>query len=178
MPDYRRIRVPGGSFFFTVNLLQRYPNDLLVRHIDELREATRRTRRRWRFHIDAWVVLPDHLHTIWTLPPGDDDYANRWRTLKQHFSRALPATERRSPVRLARGERGIWQRRFWEHMIRDDADYAAHMDYIHFNPVKHGYAKTVGDWRWSTFHRHVESGVYAADWGTDPGIEGVVGERG
>ena len=93
MPDYRRARVPGGTFFFTVNLLERYPNDLLVRHIEALRDALRRTKRRWPFHIDAWVVLPDHMHAVWTLPPGDDDYANRWRTLKQHFSRALPITD-------------------------------------------------------------------------------------
>ena len=87
MPDYRRIRIPGGTYFFTVNLLERYPNDLLVRHVDVFRDAVRRVRRRYPFHIDAWVLLPDHLHTVWTLPPGDDDYANRWRTFKQHFSR-------------------------------------------------------------------------------------------
>lgn len=128
MPDYRRVRIPGGTYFFTVNLLERYPNDLLVRHIDVLRDAVRRTRRRRPFHIDAWVVLPDHLHTIWTLPEGDLDYENRWRTIKQHFSRALDATERRSAVRLRRGERGIWQRRFWEHTIRDERGFALHVD--------------------------------------------------
>ena len=95
------------------------------------------TRKRWPFHIDSWVALPDHLHCIWTLPEGDDDNSNRWRVIKQTFSKALPMIERRSAVRVvARGERGIWQRRFWEHMIVDDADYAAHVDYCHINPLK------------------------------------------
>ena len=92
MPDYRRMRIPGGTYFFTVNLLERYPNDLLVRHIDALRESVRQTRERHPFHVDAWVVLPDHLHAVWTLPEGDADFANRWRTIKQHFSPALDAT--------------------------------------------------------------------------------------
>ena len=177
MPDYRRIRIPGGTYFFTVNLLQRYPNDLLVRHIAELRDAVRRVRRRRPFHVDAWVVLPDHLHAVWTLPPGDDDYAKRWRTIKQHFSRALQQVEHRSEVRRRRDERGIWQRRFWEHAIRDDADYAAHVDYVHINPLKHGYVERVRDWPHSTFRRHVESGVYPIDWADDPGIGDIRGER-
>lgn len=178
MPEYRRARVPGGTFFFTVNLLERYPNDLLVRHIEALRDALRRTKRRWPFHIDAWVVLPDHMHAVWTLPPEDDDYANRWRTLKQHFSRALPVTEHRSRVRITRSERGIWQRRFWEHMIRDDADYAAHVDYVHFNPLKHGYVKRVADWPYSSFHRWVAAGDYPTDWASEPAIGIPAGERG
>jgi putative transposase len=177
MPDYRRLRIPGGTYFFTVNLLERYPNDLLVRHVDELRNAVRRVRRRHPFHIDAWVVLPDHLHTVWTLPPGDDDYANRWRAIKQHFSRALADTERRSDVRWRRHERGIWQRRFWEHAVRDDADFAAHIDYVHINPLKHGYVERVRDWPFSTFHRYVRSGIYPSDWACDPGIDTRVGER-
>jgi putative transposase len=177
MPNYRRTHIAGGTFFFTVNLLERYPNDLLIEHIEVLREAVRRTRLRWPFHIDAWVVLPDHIHTVWTLPPGDEDYANRWRTIKQHFSRALPVTERRSKVRVARNERGIWQRRFWEHMIRDDADYAAHIDYVHINPLKHGYVQRVVDWPYSTFHQYVMAGVYPPDWATDPDIGNAAGER-
>ncbi len=107
MPDYRRYRVPGGTYFFTVYLLERYPNDLLVRYIENLRLAVRSIREKWTFHIDAWVVLPDHMHCIWTLPPGDDDFTNRWRLIKQGFSKTLPITERRSVVRVARGERGI-----------------------------------------------------------------------
>ncbi|MFH0344673.1 MAG: transposase, partial [Chromatiales bacterium] len=112
MPDYRRYRLSGGTYFFTVNLLERYPHDLLLRRIDVLRAAVRTVRARQPFHVDAWVVLPDHLHCVWTLPPGDHDFANRWRLIKQAFSRALPLAERRSSVRIARGERGIWQRRF------------------------------------------------------------------
>ena len=164
MPDYRRVRVPGGTYFFTVNLLDRRQNTL-VRHIDLLRAAVRETRRDEPFHIDAWVVLPDHLHRIWTLPPGDDDFSNRWKAIKIRFVRRLPRSERRSAVRVANGERGIWQRRFWEHMIRDDGDYARHMDYIHYNPVKHGHVRTVSEWPHSTFHRCVSAGLYPPDWG-------------
>ena len=168
MPDYRRYRVPGGTYFFTVNLLERYPNDLLVRYVDHLRSVVRAIRRRWPFHVDAWVILPDHLHCVWTLPPGDDDFANRWRLIKQGFSKGLPVEERRSAVRMARGERGIWQRRFWEHVIRDDADYAAHIDYCHINPVKHGYVSCVEEWPFSTFQRHVRQGLYPSNWAGDP----------
>ncbi len=164
MPDYRRYRVPGGTYFFTVNLLERYPNDLLVRYIENLRLAVRSIREKWTFHIDAWVVLPDHMHCIWTLPPGDDDFTNRWRLIKQGFSKTLPKMERRSEVRLARGERGIWQRRFWEHAIRDDKDFAAHVDYCHLNPVKHGYVKRPVEWPYSTFHKYVERGIYTPEW--------------
>lgn len=177
MPDYRRYRVPGGTYFFTVNLLERYPNDLLIRHIDLLRSVIRAVRIKWPFHIDAWVVLPDHLHGVWTLPPGDDDFTNRWRLIKQGFSKALPSTERRSKVRIARGERGIWQRRFWEHAIRDEEDYSAHVDYCHINPVKHGYVQCVSEWPYSTFHRYVERGVYPLNWAGGPESDMDVGER-
>ena len=108
MPNYRRVLVPSGTWFFTVNLLQRYGNDLLVREIGLLRETVRRVRSRHPFRIDAWVVLPDHLHCVWTLPPGDSDFSMRWRLIKSGFSRALPKTERRSDIRKAAGERGIW----------------------------------------------------------------------
>jgi putative transposase len=163
MPDYRRNRVPGGTFFFTVNLLDR-GSDLLVARIDALRQAVRQVRARAPFHIDAWVVLPDHMHCLWTLPQGDADYPGRWRAIKTAFSKSLPAGEPRSPVRTSRGERGIWQRRYWEHTIRDDRDYAAHMDYTHFNPVKHGYAAHPADWPFSSFRRCVTSGLYPAEW--------------
>jgi putative transposase len=166
MPNYRRCRTDGGTYFFTVNLLERYPNDLLVRHIDVLRRAVLETRQRQPFHIDAWVVLPDHLHCVWTLPPGDSDNPGRWRSIKQLFSKVMPKTERRSKVRLARGERGIWQRRFWERLILDDADFAAHIDYCHINPVKHGLVERVADWPYSTFHRYVKCGAIPLDWAT------------
>ncbi len=145
MPDYRRNRVPGGTYFFTVNLLERNRN-LLTDHIEALRVAVRRTRARHPFHIDAWIVLPEHLHCVWTLPPRDADYSARWKAIKIAFAKSLPATERLTPVRRARGERGIWQRRFWEHTIRNDHDYSAHLDYVHYNPVKHGLVAHASEW--------------------------------
>ncbi|MGH8547584.1 MAG: REP-associated tyrosine transposase [Methylococcales bacterium] len=166
MSDYRRYRVPGGTFFFTVNLLERR-QDLLVRHIDALREAVRVTRRQRPFRIDAWVVLPDHLHCVWTLPPGDDDFSNRWKAIKIRFVQAIPPTERRSKVRVTRGERGVWQRRFWEHAIRNELDYARHIDYVHWNPMKHGLVQRLADWPYSSFHRFVRLGLLSSDWAGD-----------
>jgi putative transposase len=165
MPSYRRVWHPGGTYFFTVNLLQRRGNTLLADQIDLLRTTVDLVRRRHPFHIHGWVVLPDHLHCVIELPEGDSDFVNRWRLIKLGFSKKLPKTERRSSVRVARGERGIWQRRYWEHLIRDEADFRAHMDYVHFNPVKHCLARRVSDWPYSTFHRLVEEGVYPVDWG-------------
>ena len=165
MPNYRRARHPGGTYFFTVNLLQRRGNTLLIDKIDLLRTTVDIVRGRHPFKIHGWVVLPDHLHCVIELPAGDSDFTNRWRLIKMGFSKGLPKTERRSAVRIARGERGIWQRRYWEHLIRDEADFRAHVDYVHFNPVKHGLVRRVGDWPYSTFHRLVEEGVYPADWG-------------
>ena len=164
MPDYRRAWHPGGTYFFTVNLLQRHDNDLLVRHIDALRDAVRTVKKRHPFHIHAWVVLPEHLHCVIELPPDDADFATRWRLIKMGFSKILPRTERLSKVRMHRGERGIWQRRYWEHLIRDEADYRAHVDYVHINPLKHGLVKRVADWPYSTFHSLVTAGVYPPGW--------------
>jgi putative transposase len=164
MPDYRRAWCPGGTYFFTGYALQRRGNDLLVRHIEVLRDVVRQVRKAHPFRIHAWVVLPDHLHCVIELPPEETDFAVRWRLIKANFSKRLPAVERRSAVRLARGERGLWQRRYWEHRIRDAADFAAHMDYVHFNPVKHGHVARVVDWPYSTFHRLVADGMYALDW--------------
>ena len=164
MPDFRRLRVPGGCFFFTVNLLERRGNALLTDRIDLLRDAVRRVRRTRPFAIDAFVVLPDHMHAVWTLPPDDDDFSTRWRLIKTFFARGVAATERRSRVRRADRERGIWQRRFWEHAIHDDADYAAHMDYVHFNPVKHGLVASPVDWPYSTFQYCAARGRYPHDW--------------
>jgi putative transposase len=163
MPDYRRNRVPGGTYFFTVNLLER-KSGLLVEYIDCLREAVRKVRLNQPFHLDAWVVLPDHIHCVWTLPEGDADYSSRWKAIKIAFSKSMPKTERLSAVRIAKGERGIWQRRYWEHTIRNENDYAAHVDYCHINPLRHGLVSHVADWPYSTFHRFVEQGVYPADW--------------
>jgi putative transposase len=163
MPNYRRNRAPGATYFFTVNLFDRRSN-LLAEHIDLLREAVRKVRHRSPFTINAWVVLPDHMHCLWTLPEGDADFPARWREIKKSFSKALPPIEARSTVMIQRGERGIWQRRYWEHTIRDDRDYAAHMDYIHFNPVKHGLADSPGDWPFSSFRRCVSEGLYPEQW--------------
>jgi len=164
MPNYRRAWRPGGVYFFTVNLLQRQGNTLLTTHIDVLRSAVISVRQRHPFVIHAWVVLPDHLHCVIELPPDDADFASRWRLIKMAFSKAMPKTERLSRVRARRGERGIWQRRYWEHLIRDEADFRAHMDYVHINPVKHGLVKCLADWPYSTFHRLVDKGIYPQDW--------------
>ncbi len=176
MPDYRRNRVPGGTYFFTVNLLD-LRSDLLVSEIHALRDAVRQVRARYRFHIDAWVVLPDHMHCLWTLPDGDADFPGRWRAIKTAFSKALPKTEPRSRVMVRRGERGIWQRRYWEHTIRDERDYAVHMDYLHFNPVRHGFVQAPGEWRFSSFHRCVADGLYPPGWRADGAEPLEAGER-
>jgi putative transposase len=159
MSNYRRAFVPGGCWFFTVNLLERRQT-LLVDHIATLREAVAATRASHDFAIDAIVVLPDHLHAIWKLPPGDCDFSTRWRLIKTRFAKALPKQQRRSAVRLARNERGIWQRRFWEHLIRDEADYARHVEYCYINPLKHGLVTRVRDWPHSSFHRDVRGDCF------------------
>jgi putative transposase len=133
MPNYRRAFVPGGRWFFTANLLDRR-SGLLTAEIEALREATRWTQRRHPFRIDAFVVLPDHIHAIWTLPEGDADFSTRWRLIKIAFSKSIRKTEQLSKVRRQRGERGIWQRRFWEHLIRDDEDYRRHVEYC-YTPI-------------------------------------------
>ncbi len=164
MPEYRRIWQPGGVYFFTVNLLQRHGNDLLVRRMDLLRRVVKSVKNRHPFRIHGWVVLPDHLHCIIELPANDMDFSMRWRLIKMGLSKSLPVVEKRSVVRIRRGERGVWQRRYWEHLIRDEKDYQAHMDYIHINPVKHGLVNRVCEWPYSTFHRLVERGIYPRDW--------------
>jgi putative transposase len=172
MPDYRRNRVAGGTFFFTVNLLDR-GSGLLVTRIEALRDAVRQARRRAPFHIDA----PDHMHCLWTLPGGDSGFPGRWRAIKTAFSKPLPNGEPRSSVMTSRGERGIWQRRYWEHTIRDNRDYAAHMDYTHVNPVKHGLVEHPADWPHSTFRRCVANGLYPAGWIGGSGEPQETGER-
>lgn len=151
MSNYRRPRRTGASVFFTVNLADR-SSDLLVREVEVLRQVVAKTRAERPFAIDAWVVLPDHMHCIWTLPAGDRDFSTRWNVIKARFSYAIDAGHRR-PSHLARREKGIWQRRFWEHHIRDDADFAAHMHYCWTNPVKHGLVTSPTDWPYSSYHR-------------------------
>lgn len=175
MVMYRRARVPGGTYFFTVTLADRRSR-LLTEYVDGLREAFRRTRERRPFTVDAIVVLPDHLHALWTLPPDDGDFAMRWQTIKTHFTQVLHASGLSIP-RHRNKEPAVWQRRYWEHVIRDDEDRQRHLDYIHFNPVKHGHVRRVVDWPYSSFHRWVRQGVVTADWGGDPDESGDFGER-
>jgi putative transposase len=175
MPNYRRAFVAGGCWFFTVNLLERRQT-LLLDHIDTLRDAVARTRQRCPFDMDAFVVLPDHIHAVWTLPPTDADFSTRWRLIKTHFAKALPKHEPLSTVRKARNERGIWQRRFWEHLIRDESDYARHIEYCYINPVKHGLVTRVRDWPHSSFHRDVRAGIFPLDWAGDTEAIGEFGE--
>ena len=176
LPDYRRNRVPGGTYFFTVNLLDRR-SSLLVDQIEDLRESVWRVRELMPFHIDAWVVLPEHMHALWTLPAGDADYSRRWQAIKMAFTKRVTIGEAVSASRQTRGERGIWQRRYWEHTIRDEQDYAAHMDYTHFNPVKHGLAAHAAAWPFSSLHRCVETGLYPPGWGNKDDSVGDWGER-
>jgi putative transposase len=172
---YRRNLVPGGTYFFTVTLADRR-TDWLVRNIQLLREAFRFARRKRSFHIDAIVVLPEHIHCIWTLPPDDANYAHRWRLIKGCFSGALADTGK--PVkRNSNGEYNVWQRRFWEHTVRDEEDLRAHADYIHYNPVKHGLVNQVCEWPYSSFHRFVRLGWLSSDWAGDSNLmDGPMGE--
>ncbi|SEP08696.1 transposase [Nitrosovibrio sp. Nv6] len=160
---YRRANVKGGTYFFTVNLLERR-RTLLVDHVDALHEVIREVRARHPFQIDAMVILPDHLHALWTMTEGDADFSMRWMLIKAGFSRLIPKGEPCNASRQMKGERGIWQRRYWEHLIRDDRDFARHVNYIHYNPVKHGHAHKVADWRHSTFHEYVQRGIYSSEW--------------
>ena len=177
MTDHRRNFILGGTFFFTVNLEDRR-RSLLTDHIGELRAAVREIRQRHPFTIDAMVVLPDQLHAVWTLPDGEANFSLLWRQIKSNFSRSLPVGERISNSRAAKGERGIWQRRYWEHTIRDENDFARHVDYVHINPMKHGLVSRVRDWPYSSFHRMVKLGVYPEDWAGDAAhLEGNFGER-
>ena len=164
MPNYRRLHAPGTTCFFTVNLRDRSAS-LLVQHAHHLRRAFAETRRARPFDLVSIVVLPDHLHCLWSLPPGDNDNATRWRQIKAAFSRSIASDGIRNLSRERRRERDIWQRRFWERWIGNQADFAAHVDYIHRNPAKHGHVEHVRDWPFSSFHRYVRDGLLAPDWG-------------
>ena len=152
MSDYRRPSIPGATVFFTVALAER-GSRLLVKEVGRLREAVRVTRAERPFGIEAWVVLPDHLHCVWTLPEGDADYATRWRLIKGRFSAGLPLSAGRSGSKLSKGEKGIWQRRYWERHIRSDADLEDHVRYCWWNPVKHGFVERPEDWSHSSFRQ-------------------------
>jgi putative transposase len=169
MSRYRRSLATGGTFFFTVTLADR-GSRLLVDHIDRLRRAYGTTQSRIPFHTIAICVPPDHLHAVWQLPDGDADFGRRWGSIKRLFSAGLDAAVSRSESKLAKREKGIWQRRFWEHAIRDDTDLARHVDYIHFNPVKHGHAARAVDWPYSSFHRYMRDRTYPPDWAADAAV--------
>jgi putative transposase len=166
MSRYLRARIEGGWFFFTVTLADR-SSDLLVREIERLRKAYAAAQRRHPFETIAVCVLPDHLHAIWALPGDDADFSRRWSLIKHDFSCGLPADPGRSASKIGKREKGIWQRRYWEHVLRDEADLERHIDYIHFNPVKHGLVTQVSNWPHSSFHRYVARGFLPLDWGGD-----------
>jgi putative transposase len=177
MPNYRRAREGGSTYFFTVVTRERRHVLVLPHVLNALREAFSIVKQAKPFDLDAIVILPDHLHAIWTLPPEDADFSGRWGSIKRHVSKAsgIAATNPTHSM-LTRQESGFWQRRFWEHLIRNDEDYKQHMDYIHFNPVRHGYAKRPTDWPHSSFHKCVERGLYPADWASGADIDGEFGE--
>lgn len=174
MPSYRRIRIPGATYYFTLALADR-GSSLLTDRVDVLRAAYRATVREHPVITNAVVILPDHLHAVWTLPPGDADYSTRWRKIKARFSRKVGQSPPRSPSKHAKRERGIWQRRFWEHTIRDDADFAMHVQYCWGNPVKHGLVAQAAAWPLSSIHREIRSGRLDPDWSA-PLPDGAFGE--
>jgi putative transposase len=167
--QYRRAYIPGGTFFFTVVTHRRRPIFADPAHVQILRQAFAGVMKTPPFMIDAIVVLPDHIHTIWTLPRGDIDFSVRWKLIKGSFSKMCPKeyTESQDPSRLRKGERAIWQRRFWEHAIRDGNDLERHVEYIHYNPVKHGLVKAPRDYVHSSFHKYVQTGLVEVDWGAN-----------
>lgn len=171
MSRYRRWYVPGGTYFFTAVTHRRRPlfDDAIAR--ETLHGAIELVQADNPFEMVAIVLLPDHLHTVWTLPPGDSDYSLRWRRIKETFTRRFLLIggdeARQSSSRRQTGYRGVWQKRFWEHRVRDEDDLQRCADYVHWNPKKHRLVKRVADWKWSTFHRFVEQGEYTPDWGRD-----------
>lgn len=171
MSRYRRLQTTGATYFFTVVTYRRQAIlcDEPIR--EALHKAIQDVRASRPFIIDAWVLLPDHLHCIWTLPPGDAGFAMRWSIIKRQVSVTCKESYRREELMTSskqkHRESTLWQRRYWEHQIRDEADYSRHMDYIHYNPVKHQYCKQVAEWPYSTFHRYVQQGVYPLNWGGD-----------
>ena len=159
--EYRRQYKKGAYYFFTVVTEKRQP--ILIGNIDRLREAFRLCISRYPFEIEAIVILRDHLHTIWKLPEGDDDFSLRWMVIKRKFSSGLVSGEL-NHSKIQKREKGIWQRRFWEHQIRDEKDYEKYFHYIHYNPVKHGIVKYPSEWDYSSFKKFVKRGVYSSSW--------------
>lgn len=164
---YRRAFIPGGSFFFTVVTEKQRALFNDEQNVDTLRCAFQTIKARRPFNIDAIVIMPDHLHCIWTLPPGDRDFATRWRLIKTWFTKHCDTSLRAPPnqARQNKQEQAVWQHRYWEHALRDETDFSRHVDYIHYNQVKHRYTSAPQEWPYSSFHRYVEAGVYPVDWG-------------
>jgi len=159
MSEYRRVFQPGGCYFFTVVTHERRSWLTEEKALNRLGQAFRRAMESRPFVMDAVVVLPDHLHCIWQLPEGDHDFPERWRQIKRFVSIGL-----KSPIN-ERKEKTLWQRRYWEHLLRDEEDWRHHMDYIHYNPVKHGYSRRPADWPYSSFKQAMARGRYEASWG-------------
>lgn len=177
MPEYRRARVPGGMYFFTLVTNGRLPLFANQFARDLLGDCFREAQARWPFQITAIVLMPEHLHAIWTLPPGDSNYSARWGWIKKEFTGrwldgnvSIPEV---SPSQARERRQGVWQPRFWEHVIRDEDDFERHFDYIHYNPVKHGHVRCPGEWQPSSFHRWVKAGVYPKNWGCSESVEDV-----
>jgi putative transposase len=168
MPTYRRAYVPGGSFFLTLVTYNRKPLFTASHNVARLRSALTVVQQQYPFEIVAAVVLLEHLHFIWTLPPGDPDFSKRIGRLKVLFTQSMRGRRKTpqdvSQSRLNHRESDVWQRRFWEHTIRDEWDFQRHMDYIHYNPVKHELATCPHRWVYSSFGRWVRQGAYTADW--------------
>ncbi len=164
---YRRAFTPGGSLFFTLVTERRKPLLATADAVEVLREAVRRVRSQRPFEIDAMVVLPNHLHCIWTLPPDDADFATRWRLIKTWFTKHCDPSLRGmvDAARFSKREQAVWQHRYWEHQLRDEEDFIRHVEYNHYNPVKHGLVTSPWEWPYSSFRRFVDAGIHAADWG-------------
>ncbi len=164
--QYRRTDIEGACYFFTINLENR-KSSLLIDKFSHLRDVINHVKQKHPFKLDALVIMPEHFHMMITLPENDNNFANRIMLIKSGFSRKIPKTEDINRSRIHKRERGIWQRRYWEHFIRDEKDYERHVDYIHYNPVKHGYVKKAVDWKYSTIHKYIELGVYDKNWGVE-----------
>jgi len=167
--EYRRLFIPGGTYFFTLVTYYRQPIFSTPDAVEKLRNAFRYTLERHPFTIVASVILPDHIHFIWALPPHTSDFSTPWRLIKSHFTRnwCPEGVKSESESRRQKGEADVWQRRFWEHAMRDEADFSKHLDYIHYNPVKHGLVSTPVEWKYSSFMKYVRDGFYTLDWGGD-----------
>jgi putative transposase len=165
--EYRRSHIKGGRFFFTIVTYKREKLFNSPDNVELLRESIRHVKQRHPFKIDAFVLSPEHIHYIWTLPQDDHDFSTRWRLIKSFFSRHYERCRHELKAsQIRKKEQAIWQPRFWEHFIRDEKDFISHVEYIHYNPVKHGLVQAPKDWEYSSFHRYAEKGVYEREWGT------------